>query len=65
MTRDEARKALEGTWSFTLNGNSIMIREESLLREISQLSQAARPATISRNQHRPIRPVSAFYLAPG
>ncbi len=61
MTKEEARKLLEGTWSFTASGNNVLVREVSLLQEIDRLTQAARPASATRTRHSVIaQPLPAF-----
>lgn len=37
MSRDEARKRLQGTFSFKMDGGKVIINDEALLREIHDL----------------------------
>lgn len=37
MTREEALERLDGTWSFELRGDQVMIRELSLLSAVSAI----------------------------
>jgi hypothetical protein len=49
MTKEEARKLLEGTWSFTASGSNVLVRDAGLLQEIELLAQAARRAAPARS----------------
>jgi hypothetical protein len=65
MTRDEARKLLEGTWSFTKSGNSVLVRETGLLQEIAGLAGTAKSqAPLQAGNHR-MTLTAPFYLATG
>lgn len=35
MTRNEARRRLEGTWSFKVQSGMVVVRDEQLLRDIA------------------------------
>jgi hypothetical protein len=65
MTREEARKLLEGTWSFTASGNSVLVRETSLLQDIALLSKGSRPAVPGRNRNPRVAQAAPLYLAAG
>lgn len=48
MSRDEARKRLQGTFSFKLSAGNVIVHDEALISEIHDLMAAS-----SENQHAP------------
>lgn len=38
MSRDEARKRLQGTFSFKMDGGKVIVNDDALLREIHDLA---------------------------
>lgn len=63
MTREEARKQLEGTWSFQMSGSAVLVHEESLLNEISLLAGAARKLRGHINKRKVVPYETPLYAA--
>lgn len=61
MTREEALRRLEGTWTFELRGNQVMIRDLSLL---SAVAAVRRERSLEEPPHVVARPPGTA-AAPG
>ena len=61
MSRDEALRRLEGTWSFEVVGNHVMIRDLSLLSAIAGLRDERAPVVAEHVQVVPDVPQGAAF----
>lgn len=65
MTKEEARKLLEGTWSFTSSGNNVLVRETSLLQEIELLTLTAKHTPPARSRNSAVIQSAPVYVRTG
>jgi len=56
MTREEALERLEGTWSFDVVGDQVLIRELSVLSSVNAIRRER--ALAAGGQRRPVAPAA-------